>query len=184
MWQDYYPFGTTLQSAGIASRYGYQGEYAEKDNETGWNNFYLRNYDPAIGRWLSTAPYGQYYSPYVGMGNNPITGFDPDGGWSANGNADPIMLDNVNVWGRQNLSLWNRMLNSLSSSFTLPDHPYFHGSASGAYRPWQGPQTAEEWMRTGDILSMTNIPGLAQVGDFMSLGERSALGTQRKLHLH
>lgn len=77
---DYYPFGTVLQSAGVGSRYGYQGEFAEKDEETGWNNFYLRDYDPAIGRWLSTDPYGQYYSPYVGMGNNPVTGFDPDGG--------------------------------------------------------------------------------------------------------
>jgi len=57
------------------------GEYAEKDGETGWDNFYLRNYDPAIGRWLSVDPYGQYYSPYVGMGNDPINRFDPDGGW-------------------------------------------------------------------------------------------------------
>ncbi|MBD1432694.1 RHS repeat-associated core domain-containing protein [Sphingobacterium sp. DN00404] len=70
-----------IQSAGIPSRYGYQGEYSEKDGETGWNNFYLRKYDPVIGRWLSTDPYGQYWSPYVGMGNNPVMRFDPDGGW-------------------------------------------------------------------------------------------------------
>lgn len=53
---DYYPFGSVLQSAGIPSWYGYQGEYAEKDEETGWNNFYLRNYDPAIGRWTTIDP--------------------------------------------------------------------------------------------------------------------------------
>ncbi len=77
---DYYPFGMELRSGGVENRYGYQGLYAEKDKETGWNNFELRNYDAAIGRWLTTDPYGQYYSPYVGMGNNPIGTIDPDGG--------------------------------------------------------------------------------------------------------
>lgn len=79
---DYYPFGMEVRSGGVESRYGYQGLYAEKDKETGWNNFELRNYDAAIGRWLTTDPYGQYHSPYVGMGNNPVSGFDVDGGWS------------------------------------------------------------------------------------------------------
>lgn len=38
-------------------------------------------YDPAIGRWMSTDPYGQYDSPYIGMGNNPVSSVDPDGGF-------------------------------------------------------------------------------------------------------
>jgi hypothetical protein len=37
-------------------------------------------YAPVIGRWMSTDPYGQFYSPYLGMGNNPVIGIDPDGG--------------------------------------------------------------------------------------------------------
>jgi RHS repeat-associated protein len=61
-------------------RYGYQGQYAEKDEETGWNHFELRQYDAVIGRWLSVDPYRQYHSPYVGMGNNPVGSSDPDGG--------------------------------------------------------------------------------------------------------
>jgi RHS repeat-associated protein len=61
-------------------RFGYQGQYAEKDEETGWNHFELRQYDAVIGRWLSVDPYRQYHSPYVGMGNNPVNGVDPDGG--------------------------------------------------------------------------------------------------------
>ena len=32
-------------------RYGFQGEYAEEDSETGWNSFELRMYDPVVGRW-------------------------------------------------------------------------------------------------------------------------------------
>lgn len=30
-------------------------------------------------RWLAPDPAGQFYSPYLGMGNNPINGTDPDG---------------------------------------------------------------------------------------------------------
>ncbi|KKO90758.1 hypothetical protein AAW12_14540 [Sphingobacterium sp. Ag1] len=77
---DYYPFGMELRSGGVENRYGYQGLYAEKDKETGWNNFELRNYDAAIGRWLTTDPKGQYHSPYIGMGNNPVGRVDKDGG--------------------------------------------------------------------------------------------------------
>lgn len=88
---DYYPFGTVIRSGGTGWRYGYQGEYSEKDGETGWNSFELRNYDAAIGRWLTTEPYGQYASPYVGMGNNPILMTDADGGWT-DGGGDPIKI--------------------------------------------------------------------------------------------
>ena len=39
-------------------------------------------YDAAIGRWMNTDPYGQYHSPYLAMGNNPVSSVDPDGGYS------------------------------------------------------------------------------------------------------
>jgi len=84
-WADYLPFGEVMpdrhgETVGLTSRFGYQGDYCEKEDETGWNDFDLRMYDPAIGRWLSRDPYNQYHSPYVGMGNNPINMVDPDGG--------------------------------------------------------------------------------------------------------
>ncbi len=40
----------------------------------------MREYDAVIGRWTAVDPKGQFYSPYVGMGNNPVGGIDPDGG--------------------------------------------------------------------------------------------------------
>ncbi len=87
-WTDYYPFGkvakTACSGAG-AYRYGYQGEFAEKDGETDWNSFELRQYDSDIARWLSVDPYGQYWSPYVAMGNDPGNQVDADGGWSGGG---------------------------------------------------------------------------------------------------
>ena len=61
-------------------RYGYQGEYAEKEDVGSTNSFELRLWDARIGRWMSPDPYSQYFSPYLGMGNNPINGVDPDGG--------------------------------------------------------------------------------------------------------
>lgn len=80
---DYYPFGLKMDGREITRedfRFGYQGQFAEEDEQTGWNSFELRMYDPVIGRWVSTDPYGQFWSPYVAFGNNPVNRIDPDGG--------------------------------------------------------------------------------------------------------
>ncbi|MBT1688996.1 RHS repeat-associated core domain-containing protein [Fulvivirgaceae bacterium PWU37] len=66
-------------------RYAYQGQFAELDKETGWSHFELREYDAVIGRWHARDPFGQYWSPYVGMGNNPVSRTDPNGGYSRAG---------------------------------------------------------------------------------------------------
>jgi RHS repeat-associated protein len=85
---DFYPFGLTMDDRQVKSeryRYGYQGQFAEMDSLTKLNNFELRLYEPRFGRWLSPDPYGQFYSPYIGMGNSPVNGVDPDGGdWFLN----------------------------------------------------------------------------------------------------
>jgi RHS repeat-associated protein len=83
----YYPYG--LKMDGISTKafgnmknpYQYQGDYNEYDNETGWNDFELRNYDAQIGRFIQQDPYDQFASPYTGMGNDPINNVDPSGGW-------------------------------------------------------------------------------------------------------
>lgn len=54
------------------------------DSETNMEAFQLRLWDGRIGRWLSMDPYGQYASPYLGMGNNPVGMIDLDGGLSEN----------------------------------------------------------------------------------------------------
>jgi len=59
-------------------RYKFQGQ--EKDAETGKEAFELRLWDGRIGRWLTVDPAGEFFSPYLGMGNNPISNIDPDGG--------------------------------------------------------------------------------------------------------
>lgn len=83
---DYFAFGCIARSVGSRPKYGYQGSFAEDETEeTGYNSFELRSYDAVVGRWLSVDPYGQYTSPYVGMGNNPVSYVDPDGGYSKAG---------------------------------------------------------------------------------------------------
>jgi RHS repeat-associated protein len=80
---DYYPFGLAIAGRSYTSekyRFGYQGQFAEMDDETGWNSFELRMYDPVIGRWMSTDPAGQFSSPYLSMSNNPVIGIDINGG--------------------------------------------------------------------------------------------------------
>ncbi len=79
---DYYPFGMRMQDMNSSAenyRFGYQGEFAEEDKETGKHQFQLRLYDSRLGRWSTIDPANQYHSPYLGMGNNPISGVDPDG---------------------------------------------------------------------------------------------------------
>ncbi|MEX0313724.1 MAG: RHS repeat-associated core domain-containing protein [Allomuricauda sp.] len=79
---DYYPFGMQMPARGLLGpqgyRYAFQGQ--EKDPETGKEAFKLRLWDARIGRWLTADPYSEFVSPYLGMGNNPISLTDPDGG--------------------------------------------------------------------------------------------------------
>ncbi len=113
---DYYPFGFVMNSYtsnGEKYRFGYQGDFAEDDTEeTGFNHFELRDYDSRIGRWTATDPAGQFWSPYVGMGNDPINQVDPDGAYSKAGAwwrsgfglINPIYqsgqtLDGEKIWG-------------------------------------------------------------------------------------
>lgn len=58
-----------------------------------------------MGRWLSTDPAGQYWSHYVGMGNNPVSGIDPDGAytwlgaWVRNGFSRNGLVNSGGEWG-------------------------------------------------------------------------------------
>ena len=94
-WHTYYPFGLENQALSSSEssyplRHRYQGEFAEYDQETKLNHFELRQYDAVVGRWLSVDPMGQFYSPYVGMGNNPVSSIDPDGGQCYDSDGNPM----------------------------------------------------------------------------------------------
>jgi len=79
-------------------RYGYQGQFSERDLETGWNHFELREYQPIIGRWTSVDPYNQHWSGYSGMDNNTINSIDPNGGldWYLNLDKNKVEWHDTN----------------------------------------------------------------------------------------
>jgi RHS repeat-associated protein len=77
----YGPYGEVLYGVGIQGdwKFLYQGkEYVDLLN--GYD-FMWRQYDQNIGRFLSIDPDSQFSSGYVGMGNMPHIGIDPDGRW-------------------------------------------------------------------------------------------------------
>jgi RHS repeat-associated protein len=95
---DYYPFGMPMPGRRIVGGYRYQYQGQEVDPETGKEAFQLRLWDGRIGRWLTTDPAGQYASPYLGMGNDPINAIDPDGGFTiyTHGDRSVEVKDGVN----------------------------------------------------------------------------------------
>jgi len=48
-------------------------------------------YDAVIGRWTSIDPFGEFWSPYVAFGNNPINFNDPSGGMT----GDPPAVQGI-----------------------------------------------------------------------------------------
>ncbi len=109
---DYYPFGLVMNGREITDepyRWGYQGQYAQENDSTGWNEFQLRMYDARFGRWLSPDPYGQFASPYLGMGNAPNMGVDPDGGMNIKPPIPTILREVVVTGSRTGSSLLGAM---------------------------------------------------------------------------
>jgi len=86
----YYPFGLKHKGynnaiVGRDHQYGYNG--IEESNELGNNmlEMDLRQYDPAIARWVVIDPVTHFeYSPYQAFDNNPIFWADPSGADSFN----------------------------------------------------------------------------------------------------
>lgn len=75
---DYGPYGEVLASAaGNELPYRYTGQ--EQDPTLGIDNYNARLYDPALRRFYAADPAGQYPSPYIYVGNDPILRIDPDG---------------------------------------------------------------------------------------------------------
>lgn len=101
---DYYPFGEQLPARNALSNYRYAFQGQELDGETQMEAFQLRLWDGRIGRWLSPDPMGQYDSPYLGMGNNPVSLIDSTGGST----DDP---------GDSGKGFWGRLWGGITSLF-------------------------------------------------------------------
>jgi RHS repeat-associated protein len=82
----YYAFGqkiagiSTVAFNKLTSKHHYRADYSEEEENTGWNEFDLRMYDPQLGRWTGADPYDEFASPYIGFANDPVNNIDEDGG--------------------------------------------------------------------------------------------------------
>jgi len=95
----YYPYGMPVrisQDGNITeNKYLYQGKEFNKTENLNLYDFHARQYDPLLGRFTSPDPLEQFYSTYVGMGNNPTNSTDPTGMWVGfNGGLDMRFGDN------------------------------------------------------------------------------------------
>src|SRR5690606_20047985 len=125
------------------------------------NHFELREYDPVIGRWIATDPYGQYWSPYIGMGNNPVDGIDADGGFktrfgawvyrTVNGGGEIYNDGDQWVVGMAHTIKYGRdgsptyWTNSVSNWGNGVGGSFMNGFAAGAHDTWEGIKHQFTW---------------------------------------
>jgi RHS repeat-associated protein len=157
----YYPYGLKIDgiSAKAAlkplNKFNYQGDYAEQDEETGYNEFALRNFDSQTGRWIQVDPYDEFASPYIGMGNDAVNSVDPDGG-------------GINDWGK--------FINGQGHIKPIFDVSIVDQASAEAYALANGLTGAEYLFKAGSWTS--NIDGL-QDWNLFSDGTASKMGFPR-----
>jgi len=80
---DYYAFGTLAAAAEPEPDFiSYLFTGQEYDSETGLYNYGARFYSGLLGRFISTDPANQYFSPYLYAANDPVLYVDPSGSFS------------------------------------------------------------------------------------------------------
>ncbi|HEX8577757.1 MAG TPA: RHS repeat-associated core domain-containing protein [Flavobacterium sp.] len=141
---DYYPFGEQLPERNSTSGYRYAFQGQELDRETGMEAFQLRLWDGRIGRWLTVDPKGQFFSPYIGMGNDPINAIDPDGGWiryTVTRDKSGLLKVKVTVGGKiLNLSnksyaeVWAGVSNQMARLHGIYGNKYFESTDSNGVK--------------------------------------------------
>ena len=152
--------------------------------------FELRLCVGRIGRWLTIDPYHEFFSPYVGMGNNPINLIDPDGGAT----TDPVLarlgaaiaemvfwancikLDEVVVTGKFQMPSWaSDFANNFAYSALGMGNAWASNNLLGAFRAnpedfGQHELAMRIGMLGGDLLSIATGSAEMFVGGGMMLG--------------
>jgi len=79
----YLPYGAIDQSHSSGTD-NFRPKFAgsEWDPKSSLYHMGMRYYAPDVGRFLSPDPGGQFTSPYVYAGNNPVSMIDPNGSWA------------------------------------------------------------------------------------------------------
>jgi len=75
----------------------------------------LRQYDSRLGRWLTKDPMGQYASPYMAMGNNPVSFIDPSGGYDY---LEESIIRNQKFFDRSQRDFWGEHIPGASDAYS------------------------------------------------------------------
>ncbi|MFG4002087.1 RHS repeat domain-containing protein [Flavobacterium aquidurense] len=83
---NYYPFGLKHKGYNdylpIANKYKLNNKELQDELSLNLYDFGMRNYDPALGRWMNIDPLAEFsrrWTPYTYCYNNPMFFVDPDG---------------------------------------------------------------------------------------------------------
>jgi uncharacterized protein RhaS with RHS repeats len=68
------------------------------NGRTGLSYSINRYLDQRIERWLVPDPAGQYWSPYIYCGNNPVNRIDPDGKEDEEDDEIDILMQEQNIY--------------------------------------------------------------------------------------
>jgi RHS repeat-associated protein len=129
-YEEYFPYGGTSYQAvdasigAAAKRYRHTGK--ERDEETGLAYHGARYYAGWLGRWTSFDPQMELsisHSPYVGMGNNPITHIDPTGAADLDLGLESVVWNKDGYWKAVSDASGQDLNNLYSDILDIMDDP-------------------------------------------------------------
>ena len=148
---NYYPFGlkqkgyNNVQQGGndLAQQWKYNGTEYNEDGELNLYEMILRQYDPAIGRWISIDPITHFsQSTYTGYDNNPVFWADPSGAATGFGGAAAGFI--TKGMGSSNMG----------NTGHDPDDDKWESKGGGKYENKGTGEVTEDWERAvGETIS-------------------------------
>jgi RHS repeat-associated protein len=171
---DFYAFGLAIDDFHHekekieTNRFLYQGKewMDEEDQAMAMYDFHARLYDLALGRFMGVDPAGQFASPYMAMGNNPVIGVDPDGEF-----VFTAILPGVGVF--IDAALWGAVIGGAGYTANV-------GFSEGGFNNW-------DWGQFGKSAAMGAVSGVATAGigsAFGAVGSNGILGEVARAGTH
>jgi len=138
-WQIYEPAVTLIpvvNAADVAYKYKYQGQERQDELQLNWDSFKWRNYDYAIGRFMSIDPLAEEYvynSPYAFAENRVIDGRELEGlEWASVKNNDGTTTRQLTVQMYNSTSLNEKQVSKVTATMQADFAKIYSGNGSNA----------------------------------------------------